>query len=178
MKVYISKSNNGKTSDLEKVRGVLETFGGVEVLEYKGGSYSTKTLLSADLLLIIPPKWDEDGNANVGKGQYIELNTWCDYMKNKAILCQIADNTVYACTIDTYGFIDNNWTTEYGSITPEEGTTPLSIFIAQQLSNTTGMSGAISQKTLDALKEQVFSGPAQSKDYYDKRLLLVVSSKK
>ncbi len=75
LKIYISKSKEGRFNDIMKLKGILENFN-VEVLEFIGGKYSADKLLSADILLTLPPI--RRNLFYVDKGQYTELNEYTD----------------------------------------------------------------------------------------------------
>lgn len=53
-KIYLAKSNRSNPDDVSRVRQVLSEYKDIEVVEFKGGAYSHKDLLSCELLLIIP----------------------------------------------------------------------------------------------------------------------------
>lgn len=69
LKVYISKSKQGKIDDLLLLRKDLSRFN-LEIVEFSGGEYSDKLLKSSDLLIVLLPNSDSNF---IGKGQYTEF---------------------------------------------------------------------------------------------------------
>lgn len=126
-KIYISKSKQSDFNQLLKLKSDLFKFKNIEVLEFQGGTYNTDLLLSADLVIFIPPKNSELISHNdtwceieVGKGQYEEfLNA---HLRNfKSIPCELYYNnefhTIDNC--DEYSEGDQNWQ-EWGLLYTEE----------------------------------------------------------
>lgn len=79
-RIYISKSKQSDFNELLKLKSDLSKFKNIEILEFQGGNYTPDLLLSADLVIFIPPKdpvLKEHliGYAylDVGKGQYKEF---------------------------------------------------------------------------------------------------------
>ena len=68
LKVYISKSKQGKIDDLLLLRKDLSKFN-LDVVEFSGGKYSDTLLMSSDLLIVLLPSNDD----YIGKGQYTEF---------------------------------------------------------------------------------------------------------
>jgi len=72
-KIYLAKSNRANPEHLMMVRKTLGNFD-VEVVEFKGGAYSHKSLLKCDMLVILPElEEDEDTDSYIdelplGKG--------------------------------------------------------------------------------------------------------------
>jgi len=89
MKIYLSKSKVGNFDDLLKVRTLLLEQE-IELLEFSGGIYSDKLLLSADLVVMLPinlsdlESRDRD-YISVGRGQFDE----CKLALLKNILIKI-----------------------------------------------------------------------------------------
>lgn len=80
-KVYISKSKNSNYDDLLKLRSELRKFDDIEIVEFTGGTYSTKQLESCDYCIVVPPNQTNTSRDRVddleyiviGKGQYCEI---------------------------------------------------------------------------------------------------------
>jgi hypothetical protein len=80
-KIYLAKSNKANPDHLISVRGLLSNYG-IEVVEYKGGSFSHKPMLECDKLYILPDlsdyNEDEDG-LSIGKGLHQQIEEWKTY---------------------------------------------------------------------------------------------------
>ena len=70
-KVYLAKSNKANPDLVSKVRQNLTQFE-VEIVEFTGGTYTHKPLLSCDLLIVVPDLTNSD--IIVGKGLYEQIN--------------------------------------------------------------------------------------------------------
>lgn len=115
-KIYISKSKQSDFNQLLKLKSDLSKFKNIEVLEFQGGTYNTDLLLSADLVIFIPPKnsklepFESFYQIEVGRGQYEEfLNT--NLKNSKSIPCELYYNneffTIDDCTEYSEG--DQTW---------------------------------------------------------------------
>lgn len=113
-KIYISKSKQSDFNQLLKLKSDLSKFKNIEVLEFQGGTYNTDLLLSADLVIFIPPKNSildqviKGYQIEVGRGQYEEF---VNLKNNKLIPCELYYNnqfyTIEDC--DTYIEGDQTW---------------------------------------------------------------------
>lgn len=119
LKVYLSKSKSGNFDELVKLKSRLELLD-IEVLEFVGGTYDTKKLLEADILLILPPASKGVHYPTVGRGQFEEIDTFLEKYPNKQILVVTSleddDDIITVDEIDSYYEADNeqNWTTNWG----------------------------------------------------------------
>lgn len=53
MKVYLAKSNKANPDVVARVRQTLSNYN-LEIVEFKGGTYSHKQLLECDQMVIVP----------------------------------------------------------------------------------------------------------------------------
>lgn len=78
-KVYLAKSNKANPDDVSRVRQILSRFE-LEVVEYKGGSYSHKQLNECEMLIVVPDLTtfldDIDNQVVIGKGLYEQINSF------------------------------------------------------------------------------------------------------
>lgn len=116
-KIYISKSKQSDFNQLLKLKSDLSKFKNIEVLEFQGGTYNTDLLLSADLVIFIPPKNSilDDQVINryqieVGRGQYEEFVN-ASLRNSKSIPCELYyDNQFYTIEDwDEYSEWDQTW---------------------------------------------------------------------
>lgn len=116
VKIYISKSKVGNPDDLMQVRHHLSKLD-VEILEYTGGSYTPKLLLSADILIVVPPSLD---NGIVGKGQYTEVGTFDGKSMNGEpvyLVCGVNSITIQLANIEDYQETSKgDWKSNYGDL--------------------------------------------------------------
>ena len=116
-KIYLAKSNRSNPTDVSRVRTMLETLD-VEVVEFTGGEYSNKPLMSCDYLVVVPDlsskqtnkKFDRyfnhsnESSVTVGKGIYTQI---CDfngenyYTYDKTFIIDNTDDIV------NYGYFNN-----------------------------------------------------------------------
>lgn len=87
-KIYLAKSNRANPDDVSRVRSFLLKYSNdIEVVEFKGGSYSHKDLKSCDILLIVPDlsNFDvEDNNyIDIGKGLHEQIFAFKHQHSNK-----------------------------------------------------------------------------------------------
>ena len=99
-KVYLAKSNRSNPDVVIRVRQILSKYN-VEVIEFKGGAYSNKQLLTCDYLIIIPDlsEYEEDEHmVTFGRGLYDQLH---DFKKaNKS--CWKTNSFIVYKTKDNY----------------------------------------------------------------------------
>ena len=77
-KIYFAKSNQASPDHVMMVREMLSKCD-VDIVEYKGGSYSHKPMLECDYLFILPnmENYEEDEEVvGVGKGLHQQIDTW------------------------------------------------------------------------------------------------------
>jgi hypothetical protein len=87
-KVYLAKSNRANPDVVSSVRQTLSKYD-VEVVEFKGGTYSHKQLLECDIMVIVPTTdtiWREEGII-LGKGLYEQLEAFDDASGNVMVVC-------------------------------------------------------------------------------------------
>lgn len=90
MKIYLAKSNSCDPEVYMRVKAyILKNTVGVELLEYKGGPYTHDDLLSADLMVVIPPSFNFETDKgcdviNTGRGQFEQCMVYANanYTKN------------------------------------------------------------------------------------------------
>lgn len=75
-RVYLSKSKQVDLDTLLLTRKLLSAYN-IELVEFSGGEYTSDLLESCDILLVLPTEKPKAFNYsfNVGKGQYLELET-------------------------------------------------------------------------------------------------------
>jgi hypothetical protein len=102
-KVYLAKSNRANPDVVSSVRQTLSKYD-VEVVEFKGGTYSHKQLLECDIMVIVPATdtiWGEEGII-LGKGLYEQLEA---FERHSDI-----GNVMVVCNEQlTIGEIDSYW---------------------------------------------------------------------
>lgn len=89
-KVYLSKSNNSTKSTIDKTRLLLDSIEGVKVVEYLGGTYSSKPLTESDFIVMVLPKNYAYGSLDskvVGRGQYLQIKEFTETHPLRNILC-------------------------------------------------------------------------------------------
>jgi hypothetical protein len=77
-KIYLAKSNRANPDHLMAVRGLLSRFD-VEVVEFKGGTYSHKPMLGCDLLIVVPElqgNEEDQQYVDIGKGLHEQITAW------------------------------------------------------------------------------------------------------
>ena len=101
-KVYLAKSNRANPDVVSSVRQTLSKYD-VEVVEFKGGTYSHKQLLDCDMMVIVPATdtiWREEGII-LGKGLYEQLEAFEQHsdIGNVMVVC---DELLTVGEIDSY----------------------------------------------------------------------------
>ena len=97
MKVYLAKSYLADEALVTKVRKELSKLTSVEIYEYKKTtSYSNHDLISADLVIVIPPKdsdksieFTSDDEITVGKGLYSQIEQFLEYNPSNSIISDL-----------------------------------------------------------------------------------------
>ena len=111
-KAYLSKSKAGNFNDIIKAKNYLELLG-FEVVEFQGGMYSNKPLLSCDRLFILPPCLKE--NPTIGKGQYEEICAFRKQQRKQDNIHIISNmsNRLHIDELNKILLIKKNWQTDY-----------------------------------------------------------------
>lgn len=128
LRIYLSKSKMGSMDTLMKVRDVLSYYENIQVIEFQGGEYNTDLLLSADLVIIIPPELPKPyTNTNtIGKGQHVE----CIAYRNFCFKYVRIKNLYFLVSINEFDkdlnlewdgnlkmkIIEEDWKSKYASI--------------------------------------------------------------
>lgn len=90
-KIYLAKSNRANPDDVSRVRSLLQKYpNDIEVVEFKGGSYSHKDLKACDVLIVVPDlsefcAEDEDF-IPIGKGLHEQIEAFQRVNQNGADL--------------------------------------------------------------------------------------------
>lgn len=116
-KIYLSKSKAGDAAYTEKVKNALKALN-FKVLEFTGGTYTTKELSKADILMVVPPGLNSSVGWRVGKGQYAEIEYFESMApdKNIFIVSSIDDKTLTLMEYFRSDVLDLNWQTDYATI--------------------------------------------------------------
>jgi hypothetical protein len=106
-KVYLAKSNRANPDLVSSVRQTLSKYD-IEVVEFKGGTYTHKELLACDLMVIVPATdtiWREEGII-LGKGLYEQLSA---FERNSDIgnVMMVCDERLTVGEIESY-FVENS----------------------------------------------------------------------
>lgn len=101
--IYLSKSNRCNPMFVMSARKFIqESFPGVELLEFTGGSYNRNVILSADLCFVVSdamPIVDHDKEImiiDVGRGIYTEVREFLDKTEGtdlRLFYCDFSKNT-------------------------------------------------------------------------------------
>lgn len=76
MKVYLAKSNKANPDVVARVRQTLSNYN-LEIVEFKGGTYSHKPLLECDQMVIVPAEFDVcEDYTTIGKGLYEQIEAF------------------------------------------------------------------------------------------------------
>lgn len=113
-KVYLAKSNRANPDLVSSVRQTLSKYD-VEVVEFKGGTYSHKQLLECDVMVIVPATdtlWREEGII-LGKGLYEQLQAFEDGSNRTMIVC---DEELTVGEIDSYWVENERDYIDYGLV--------------------------------------------------------------
>lgn len=112
-KVYFSKSNQCNPQTVMMVRAYLDTFN-VEVLEFKGGTYSHADVIKSDYLLVL--KSDLSDSSIIGKGQYSQIEAFLDHGHLEEKIFIVNDLNV------SEGFITNIYVSNYEGMVIRDST--------------------------------------------------------
>jgi hypothetical protein len=119
MKVYLAKSNRANPDLVARVRQTLSNYN-LEIVEFKGGTYSDKPLLECDQLVVIPEELEEE-TVNVGKGLYQQIDSFSrisDY--NSDNITFISSERCDTAMIESYRIINSDDYINYGLVYLEE----------------------------------------------------------
>jgi hypothetical protein len=112
-KIYLAKSNKVNPDDLMAVRVRLSKFD-IELVEFKGGSYSHKPMLECDMLLVLPDLSEHDIDFDtaaipIGKGLNSQIGEWKYQHKGDCfIFTEIADYDCYLTPIKDLDVVDED----------------------------------------------------------------------
>lgn len=137
-KIYLAKSNRSNPDDVSRVRQVLSEFvDEIEVVEFKGGSYSHKDMLKCDLLVVVPDLTDFDVRVedaiSIGKGLHEQIDAFtCNHPNEYDILIvyETDSKSVSITKIECVDGVDTDDYVNYSSIfIDQEGAGDLTSFI-------------------------------------------------
>jgi len=133
IKIYLAKSNEANTDLVASVRQLFRSLDYVELVEFKGGTYTNVPLLNSDYLFVIPSTdsdvCDDGGELYrlvVGKGLYTQLRDFNlnqsfinkTFILDSSIIDKITvfDKCLYSFKrLDEASRDENDWT-NYGDI--------------------------------------------------------------
>ena len=110
-KIYLAKSNRANPNDVARVRQTLEKYSNdIEILEYKGGNYSHKEVVSADILIVVPDLSeydvedydDGDNYIDIGKGLHEQIENFKYTHKNSSdclVVYGVTDYHIYTSRV-------------------------------------------------------------------------------
>ena len=106
-KVYLAKSNKANPDLVSKVRQNLSQFE-VEIVEFTGGTYTHKPLLSCELLIVVPDLTNND--IIIGKGLFEQINEFINYKddENILIVTNFKNETIFVDMVDDMYVDDGN----------------------------------------------------------------------
>lgn len=112
-KVYLAKSNKANPDLVSKVRQNLSQFE-VEIVEFTGGTYTHKPLLSCELLIVVPDLTNND--IIIGKGLFEQINEFINYKddENILIVTNFKNETIFVDMVDDMYVDDGNDYVNYG----------------------------------------------------------------
>lgn len=94
MLIYLSKSNTANVEDIVSTRALLDSIEGVKVVEFLGGTYSSKPLLDSDFMVVVLPVDFPKDSADcgiVGRGQYLQIKEFGESNGLSKVLCTHGD---------------------------------------------------------------------------------------
>jgi hypothetical protein len=113
-KVYLAKSNRANPDVVSSVRQTLSKYD-VEVVEFKGGTYSHKQLLDCDMMVIVPATdtiWREEGII-LGKGLFEQLEAFEEHSDIGTVMV-VCDEQLTIGEIDSYWVENKDDYIDYG----------------------------------------------------------------
>lgn len=111
-KVYLAKSNRSNPNLVMKVRELLFQYD-IEIVEFTGGEYSSKPLLSCDYLIIVPELPVDNlvidvDNVIIGKGLFTQIREFYAFNESSYFnnIIVISDDNLQIKTIDNLKILD------------------------------------------------------------------------
>lgn len=114
-KLYLAKSNMSDPNLIMQVRALLNELE-LELVEFSGGSYSDKPLLSCDHLLVIPPNPKQE-DPRVGRGLSEQIRDF--EAKNDTtifIFDHIEDDAIYIREFLDQDLIQRDWKENWAAV--------------------------------------------------------------
>lgn len=107
MKVYLAKSNKANPDVVVRVRQTLSNYN-LEIVEFKGGTYSHKPLLESDQMVIVPAEVDAcEDYTTIGKGLYEQIEAFSrKSLHNSDNIIVIVNEDCDTAMIDSYDVMD------------------------------------------------------------------------
>jgi hypothetical protein len=117
MKVYLAKSNRANPEVVARVRQTLSNYN-LEIVEFKGGTYSHNSLIGCDQLVVVPEELDVDSACiTVGKGLYEQIQVFSTKnLHNSDNIIFISDNSCNTAMIESYDIVDSHDYINYGEV--------------------------------------------------------------
>ena len=99
-KIYLAKSNRANPDDVSRIRSIIQKYpNDVELVEFKGGAYSHKSLMECDVLVVVPDLTNfescEDDCIPIGKGLHEQIEQFSRIKPNKCDILIV--DTVTEC---------------------------------------------------------------------------------
>lgn len=127
-KLYFAKSNRANPDHVMRVREVLSDFD-LEIVEFKGGSYSHEPMLGCDYLLVLPDLsevYEQGVTYSLGKGLYNQIwsfSSCCERSLDVMVIHDINEFHISVSEVDEleeddesnyihYGYVHLETTTE------------------------------------------------------------------
>mgnify|MGYP007100098570 CR=1 FL=1 len=115
MKVYLAKSNRANPDLVARVRQTLSNYN-LEIVEFKGGTYSHKPLLECDQLVVVPEELGLE-SVNVGKGLMEQIQAFSrKSLHNSDNVIFISSENCDTAMIESYHVVDSDDYVNYGLI--------------------------------------------------------------
>ncbi len=115
MKVYLAKSNRANPDLVARVRQTLSNYN-LEIVEFKGGTYSHKPLLECDQLVVVPEELEVD-SVIVGKGLLEQIQAFSrKSLHNSDNVIFISSENCDTAMIESYHVVDSDDYVNYGLI--------------------------------------------------------------
>lgn len=115
MKVYLAKSNRANPNLVARVRQTLSNYN-LEIVEFKGGTYSHKPLLECEQLVVVPEELGVD-SVNVGKGLMEQIQAFSrKSLHNSDNVIFISSENCDTAMIESYHVVNYDDYVNYGLI--------------------------------------------------------------
>jgi len=119
MKVYLAKSNRTNPEVVARVRQTLSNYN-LEIVEFKGGSYSHRPLLECDQLVVVPEELDLE-RVTLGKGLYEQIEAFSrKNLHNSDNIIFISSEYCDTAMVDSYNILDSDDYVNYGEVNISE----------------------------------------------------------